>query len=581
MNIVEITNLSYAYPKNPKLVLNNINLTIREGERVGLIGATGAGKTTLCLAINGVVPNFFLGDFYGSVKICGNDTVDCPLAKLAGYISCVFQDPETQIITSSVEDEIAFALENMSVPPDEIKNRIEESLAFVGLLEYRKKHPHKLSGGQKQRLAIACAIATHPKLVILDEPTSQIDPIGAKEVYETITRLNREFGTAILLVDHNMEHIATHVDRIYVLDDSGAISMEGPPQQVFSSYGQLNKNHLRAPQVTELFERDPILQEKYTGNYPITLSDAENKFEAVYQKTDMVATIEEKRSYIHKELSTLIKAENVEYVYGDGTKALQGISLEVHRGDFIALIGQNGAGKSTFVKQLLNLIRPSKGEITILGKSSTEYSIGELAKRIGFVFQNPDVQLFSDTVYDEIAFGLKANGYAEDVIKRRVDELLELLDLGDYCDTHPFSLSKGDRARVAIAAALALDPDVVVLDEPTTGQDYSGSLAIMDLAKKLNEKGKTIIVITHHLHLLPDYVNRIVVMGKGKILMDDTPESVFQELDILRATALEPPQIAVFAQGLVAKGWSSLSQVMSITSFLRQLELVNGRREAK
>ena len=547
--IIKVEDLSYRYDVNDPLVLRDVNFTIEEGEFVVTMGPSSSGKTTLCLALNGIIPNFFGGKFYGAVSILGKDTLDLSVAELAQNVGMVLQDPEMQLVTNSVEDEIAFGMENIKVPQEKMGERIREALEIVRLTGYERKHPAMLSGGQKQRLAIAAAVALRPKVMVLDEPTSQLDPIGVEEVFSVIRELQRAYGMTVFLVTHNSERAAEYADRVLLMGE-GKITADTTPGKFFRGMDLATRAAVRLPQITEFYGRfsDTIHP---VSELPILLPDAVEQIKSLWSQVEFVPQLYPDENPCGDEAEApVISARGLHFTYPDGTEALNGVSLDVHKGECMAIIGQNGGGKSTLVKHFVKLLKPTSGEVMVFGKNVLEYSTSALAQRIGFVYQNPDAQIFCQTVEEEVGFG-PTNQIDDQVeVERRVEAALRDMDLLDVKDEHPLSMSKGDRERVAVAAVLAMEPEVLIFDEPTTGQDTMGSRQIMKMIKQLNDEGRTILIITHHLYLLPGYVNRMVLLGDGKLLEIGLIRDVFHEVGLLRETYLTPPQIVEFSHEL-------------------------------
>ncbi len=547
--IVRIEDLSYQYPHSASPVLHDINLCVLQGEFLGIIGPTGAGKTTLCLALNGIVPQVHAGRFFGRVTVAGLDTVDTPIHELARHVSMVFQDPETQLVANSVEDEVAFPLENVCVAREEILRRIAWALDAVRLEGKRKKHPSELSGGEKQRLAIAAALAMRPQVLVLDEPTSQLDPVGSQEVFAIVRELNTSLGIAVIMVSHASEELAEHADRVALLTDGKLVAADSPAR-VFAHEDWMEQNALRPPQVVTFFHRlrDRGVQPSVT---PVTLDEATHAYAALRPTVELAPpTFADRIS--PQGTPTVLAIQAVAYEYPDGTQALQGVSLDVRRGEYVIIIGQNGAGKTTLVKQCLHLLEPTAGRVLLDGRDVCSLQVSEIAQRIGFVSQNPDNQIFSSSVEAEVAFALHHMGIPKGEMQARVEESLSLMGLTEWRERHPLALPKGDRARVVTAAVLAMRPEMLIFDEPTTGQDYAGAKRILEVSRELHRCGKTVLVVTHHLHLMPGYAERAVVMGRGVILLDAPLRQAYHAVDVLRSTHLTPPQIVQLAQRIEA-----------------------------
>ncbi|HNT76756.1 MAG TPA: energy-coupling factor transporter ATPase [Anaerolineae bacterium] len=545
--IAALKQASYAYPHTDRFALKDISLDIHQGEFLGLIGPTGAGKTTFCLALNGIVPQFYGGRFFGHVTVAGLDTLDHPISALARHVGVVFEDPETQLVAHSVENEIAFALENLKIPREEMLPRISRALEAVRLEGTEKRHPQELSGGQKQRLAIAAALALRPDLLILDEPTSQLDPVGAQEVFATVRELNRTLGIAVVMTGHAAEELAEYADRVALLV-GGKLVKVGPPDAVYGDVAQLETCDVRPPQVARTFY---LINRLRGAESPVPVRLAEGMRRLREGPAIEIAGCYAKCVETHSDTSaSLLSVKDLHHVYPDGTRALRGISLDIRAGEYVLIVGQNGAGKSSLVKHFLKLLTPTEGCVQVDGRDTRAWTVGALARRIGYVAQNPDHQIFNATVWDEVAFALKNRGWRKAEVEGRVIETLSALNLLDARDRHPLALPRGDRARVVIAAVLALHPDVLIFDEPTTGQDYRGARAILDITRDLHRQGKTIIVITHHLHLMPDYAERVLVMGAGVLLLDAPIRQAYHAVDVLRSTYLTPPQAVLLAQAL-------------------------------
>ncbi|MEB3308722.1 MAG: energy-coupling factor transporter ATPase [Snowella sp.] len=547
-SIALLDKVSYQYPNTSEFALKNISWAIQEGEFLGIIGPTGAGKTTLCLALNGIVPQFYGGRFFGHLSIAELDSLSYPVSTLARYVGTVFEDPETQLVTTSVENEIAFALENLCLEREEILARIPRVLEMVRLEGTEKKHPQELSGGQKQRLAIAAALAVQPTLLVLDEPTSQLDPIGSQEVFATVRELNRDLGITVVMVSHAAEEMAEFTDRLVLLSQGETIAI-GSPNQIYADIQQLTTNDLRPPQVARTFY--DIQQRGVTvPKIPVTLPDGLQKLTDLSQTVTLTPpTLSAQPNHPRKNKFPLISVKNLKHVYADGTEALQNISLEVYEGEYVLIVGQNGAGKSTLVKHFLNLLQPTQGSVKLREQEIKTLSVSDLARSIGYVGQNPDNQIFNTTVEKEVSFALTNLGYPAKLIQERVSKSLAAMNLTDP-QSHPLSLPKGDRARIVIAAILAMQPDIIIFDEPTTGQDFQGASSILDVTRQLHQLGKTVIVITHHLYLMPDYAERVIVMGQGTVLLDAPIRQAYHQTELLQSTYLTPPQTVLLAQEL-------------------------------
>lgn len=555
-DILVIKDFSYKYAGAEEFVLKEINLSVRRGEFLGVMGPTGAGKTTFCLTLNGVVPHFYGGEFYGSITLAGLDTVEHPTYKLAQYVGMVFQDPEMQLTAPTVTGEVAFALENICLPVEEIKRRVPAALKAVRLEGLEGKHPHQLSGGQKQRLAIAAALALQPDVLVLDEPTSQLDPVGADEVFAVVRELNRTQAITIILISHASEEVAEYADRVMLLAEGKLLAL-APPGEFFQNTDLLQAHGVRPPEVTEAFRRIFPTPTQLPA-YPVTLHEALAQYTQLKPRLSFQPVIYPNGRSSVAGSEVVLQTQNLHYTYDDGTKALTGISVDIRRGEYVAIVGQNGGGKSTLVRHFLHLLTATSGQVKVFGKDVTAYEVSELAQQIGYVSQNPDNQIFSDSVEREVAFALTNLRFPKDEVQRRVDSVLKEMKLDWAADRHPLTLSKGDRSRIVVAAILAMKPEVLIFDEPTTGQDYQGAKAILELTRELHRAGKTIIVITHHLYLLPGYAERLLVMGKGQLLLDAPLRQALYETAKLRETFLTAPQVIRLAEAMQTDGESKL-----------------------
>jgi energy-coupling factor transport system ATP-binding protein len=554
--------VSYLYPRAAEPALKDISLEVRAGEFLGLIGPTGAGKTTLCLAFNGIVPRFYGGRFFGSVTVAGLDTLEHPIGRLARHVGLVFEDPESQITGTSVENEVAFALENLALPREEIRERIPWALEAVRLEGTEQKHPQELSGGQKQRLAIAAALALQPHLLVLDEPTSQLDPVGKGEIFATLRELNAEKGVTLVVAGHAAEEMAEFCDRVALLSE-GALLRVGPPGKIYAEVELLRAHHLRPPQVATTCH----LVRKGGVDLPRVPVQLEEGLELLGPLPRACPPRRPEES-APPATPPLIVARDLTHVYPDGTRALEEVSLRVGRGEYLLIVGQNGAGKTTLVKHFLRLLEPTSGEVLVDGTGTRKLPMSALARRVGYVAQNPDHQIFTASVEDEVAFALRNLGYAKAEVAERTEASLRAMELLERREAHPLSLPKGDRARVVVASVLAMEPEAVIFDEPTTGQDYRGARCILDISRRLHEEGRTVIVVTHHLYLMPEYAERTVVMGRGRVLLDAPTRQAFHDLEALAATYLVPPQAVLLAKALFDEGTDLLTPQEVAACFL-------------
>lgn len=539
--LIKIEDLWWKYEASKNWVLRGVNFEINEGEFIGITGPSGAGKTTLCLCMAGIIPNAVRGTIRGNVSIFGKNTRVTPLSKIMENVGVVFQDPDVQFVTMRVIDEVAFVLENQGVSRQEMIARIEKALSIVGVSDLKLKNPLELSGGQKQRVAIASMIARQPRIMILDEPTSDLDPQGKREVFSTLSKLKEKEDLTVILVSHEIEELVKYADRIIFIME-GRIVKEGSPREVFANLTSTNFDGLSLPQVTELYYK--LLKVKklnfHKDGIPLTIEE----FLTLFKKKAIKSyRLKNDKSTYTKLGEVMLSLQGVTYKYPDGTEAVKEVNLNIRRGEFLAIIGPNGSGKTTLLKLMIGILKPTKGVVKIFGTDSRELRVSDIAFKVGFIYQNPDHQLFCSTVYEECAYALKNAGLSESQTRVRVERVLKEVGLLEVKDTPPYFLSKGQRQRLAIATVLAMEPEVIVVDEPTTGQDYIQSRYIMEMLKSLNENGKTIVVVTHNMKLVAEYARRVVILVNGRIIADGPVRDIMSDLELLERVSLSPPQI--------------------------------------
>jgi energy-coupling factor transport system ATP-binding protein len=542
--IIQIENLTYAYRgREDTPVLRGINLEVQQGEFLAIAGRTGSGKSTLCYAFNGLVPHSFGGRMEGTVRVCGLDTRASSIPALARKVGIVFQSAESQLVGLTVEEDVEFGLENIGLPAEEIKARALAALEVVRMSEYAHVSPWHLSGGQKQRVAIAAALAFRPEILVLDNPTAELDPLGKEEVLETIGRLNREHGITIIVVDQELHEIIPYAHRIAILD-AGLIRLIGRPPEVLDQAAVVRDVGVKLPDVTEVgYQLRKV--EKWPERLPVTVEEGYQMLRTILRSSKPLDPPPREPPELG---SPILQMEDVSFRYPGGAEVLNGVDLEVRRGEFVALMGPNGAGKTTLAKHLNGLLKPSAGRVLVDALDSREHSVAELATKVGYVFQNPDHQIFLPTVAEELAFGPKNLGWPKERIERAVERALVDIGLEGQADAEPFFMGLAERKLIAIASVLIMEPQVLVLDEPATGADYGVALRIMRYISELHRKGLTVLIITHDASLAANYTSRLLVMREGRILLDGPPEAVFGERETLRACHVAPPQVAELAQ---------------------------------
>ena len=532
--------LRFRYQRGKNLALDGIDWEQGRGEAVALVGRSGAGKSSFLLCLNRIIPNFYPGDFSGELEIFAERLSGKRTYELAKKIGLVLQDFESQLFSTRAELDMAFGPENLGVSREEISRRIDESLAAVGMSAFRNRSPESLSGGEKQRLDIASALALAPEILLFDEACTDLDPLGREQVRAVVRSLKAQ-GKTIILVDHEPEGLAP-ADRIVILS-RGKIAAEASRGQMLYDHSLLQSNGIRPPEMAELFsalklspiELDPL---------KAAVLCRQKGFAPAREAVSQIEKSDEEREQNRGKV--LIQVSGLEHSYPGGIQALSGIDLEVREGDFLAIIGQNGSGKTTLVKHLNGLLGATRGAVIFQGKEIVPSMLSKLGRQIGFVFQNPDHQIFSSRVADEVAFGPRNYGFTAADTKNRIKEALDLVGLAGRDNENPFLLTKGERQRLAIASVISPDPQVLILDEPSTGLDYNEQLKVMDMLAELNRRGRTIIIITHTLWLLARYAKRAAVMAGGRKILEGSVRQVLSRPEILKQASLIPPEITRF-----------------------------------
>jgi energy-coupling factor transporter ATPase len=557
------------------LALDDISLELKQGESVTIIGSNGSGKTTLVKLLNALIlPET------GQVWVDGLNTLDKNSQKLIRQkVGMVFQNPDNQIISTSVEREIAFGLENLALPYEEIKERVERALKYFNLEAYRNHPPHKLSGGEKQKVALAAVLSMQPEYLVLDEPTSLLDPLGKREVLSLIQMLPEETDVTVIHITQFPEE-AIAADRVLAMHQ-GRIVLDGPPGEIFRHRGELEKIGLDVPFAVRIAHR---LRQMgwHLPEECLSLDDLAEEMARVAKtkKMGLSQAAVDGRPQTVDHAPTQISLNKVSYFYDQGLptarRALDQITLEIKKREFIGLVGPTGSGKSTLVQNLNALLVPMSGDVLIEGQNAKGKGIDlkKLRQKVGLVFQFPELQLFEDTVYNDIAFGPKNSGLSEQEINSRVRESMEEvgLDFEQFAFRSPFSLSGGEQRKVAIAGVLALKPEILVLDEPTCGLDARSTREIKKLLKALNSAGTTIILISHNMDLIAQLTHRIILLDQGKLLAFCEKEEFFEDADRIRSAGLELPYVAELGWKLVRKGIQIGRQPLNEDDLLATLE---------
>lgn len=587
--MIKVENLTFRYGDADKPAVRDVSLEIGDGEFVLITGPSGGGKSTLCRCFNGLIPHFYGGRIAGRVEVNGLDVTQHSTRELAATVGMIFQDPENQLVAVDAEREIAFGMENLAFPRDLIAKRMEESLDTLDISAIRRRRIQELSGGEKQKVVIASVLALHPNILVLDEPTSELDPKGAEEVLTTVGRLNDELGLTVILIEHRLDRVAQYVDRLIVLCQ-GTIVADGPPRHVLGE-GKITDTGVGIPPIINLARG---LRERGigSGETPLTVKEGRIAFGKVFQGCfglsrdgDATAGRSDGKNLAHPVVASLlppslrgarrltgdeaiskrdssplangseqapqpplIEVKKLWHAYPGGCVALKGINLNIYEGEFVAIMGRNASGKTTLVKHINGLLKPTRGEVTVSGIGTGEATIAELARKVGFVFQNPNDHLFADTVEEEIAFTLRNFGFNDEETAMRVDEMLERFNLQEYRRQYPRSLSGGEKQRVALASVIAAHPRILILDEPTRGMEYRLKKELMAFLKEYRGQGGAVILVTHDVETVAEHADKVMLLSEGRIVVYGGKR------EVLSGALLFSPQINRLVQAFEGYG---------------------------
>jgi len=547
--MVKVEDVTFRYRSHEELALNRLSLQVRKGEWVAIMGQRSSGKSTLCYCLNRLIPELISGQFSGVITIDGQVLAHQSVSSLAVNVGLVFQDFDTQLISTNVEREIIHSLEYV-IPPlslNELRERIESALRQVGLEDFSSRDPLTLSGGQRQRLVLASVLVCHPNLLVLDQPMTDLDPQARQKLKDLLDILKKQ-GVTIVLSEQEFFDVL-QADRLYVLDH-GQVCWEGTPHELFRSPSLTTKFGLASSPLAECFvDFDlptlPVTVEeawRMTDELGLTLAPEVDK----NKKDERI----DGENLVANGSVPLIRFDRVSFEYTQGVRVLNNVSLEIMQGDFVAILGENGSGKTTLGKLVNGLLLPSDGNIIVTSHDTKNTSMSELSRKVGYVFQNPDHQIFAETVWDEVGFSMKNYGFPIDEYERRiVDALMAVgLDVRHYRFEDPFSLTKGERQRVAVASILAAKPDILIFDEPTTGLDAKETDRMMKMIRLLHEQGHTIVMITHTIQLVAEYATRCVLMHDGMVFADAPTREIYSDPSLMKAAALEVPAVTRFSQ---------------------------------
>lgn len=531
--IIEFKDFSFQYRVQAEPTVKNINLTIYEGEKVLIVGPSGSGKSTLSHCINGLAPFFYDGFVTGQLSINGNDATKMNIFEISKIVGTVLQDPDSQFIGLTVGEDIAFKLENYCVSQDEMIDKVNKSAELVDIKKELYTSPYKLSGGQKQRVTLAGVTVDDVKILLFDEPLASLDPATGESAIELIDKMQKQNNKTAIIIEHRLEDVLhCDVDRVIVMD-KGEIIADTTIDEI------IRKDILRKVGIREPLYLTALRYANCEINNTLNLKNIET-LELGEYKEKIKAWYENIEAYESDEnQNPILELDNVNFSYNKEKQILKNVSFKINKGNMAAIVGRNGAGKSTISKLVCGFYKPTSGRILFDGNDMVDDTIKERSEKIGFVMQNPNQMISKTMVYDEVAFGLKIRGLSDSQIKERVYETLKICGLYGYRNWPISALSFGQKKRVTIASILVLNPEMIILDEPTAGQDFKHYTEIMEFLVDLNKKGVTILMVTHDMHLMLEYTNKVIVLSEGEKIADNIPAYVLTNKEIIEKANLK------------------------------------------
>ena len=535
--IIEFKDFTFKYRVQAKPTLKNINLTIYEGEKVLVVGPSGSGKSTLAHCINGLTPFYYQGTSQGSLKIMDKETKDMSIFEISKLVGTVLQDPDSQFIGLTVAEDIAFKLENDCTSQKKMKSMVEKVSKLVGIDKQLESSPYSLSGGQKQRVTLAGVTVDEVDILLFDEPLASLDPATGKSAIELIEKIKNETEKTMLIIEHRLEDVLhCDVDRIIVMNDGEIVADMNADELISSDI--LIKSGIREPLYITALKYAGVNVTKDMKPGHINTIDID-KFSDKLRNWDKEAVI----NNTYKNSKVLLELKNISFQYEKKKPILKDVSFKINKGEMVSIVGKNGAGKSTISKLICGFYKQTSGDIFLNNREITNDSIKERAEKIGIVMQNPNQMISKTMIFDEVALGLRFRGIDESEIKDRVYETLKVCGLYEYRNWPISALSYGQKKRVTIASILVLNPEIIILDEPTAGQDFKHYNEIMEFLLKLNKKGVTIIMITHDMHLMLEYTNRAIVLADGMKLADDTAANILTNKEVIKKANLKETSV--------------------------------------
>ncbi|KXB62644.1 ABC transporter ATP-binding protein [Olsenella sp. DNF00959] len=577
--LVSLDRVSFTYEGGGSPAVDDLCLDIAPGDFLGVIGPSGAGKTTLCSVLSGAVPHHFAGEFRGVATVCGMDSCEVGLTDVSRKVGSVLQDIDAQMVASSVEDEMLYGLENFGVPHDQIPGRIGEALATCGISGLLHREVATLSGGQKQKLAIAAILAIRPSVMVLDEPTAALDPASSLMVFQTLRELNRREGITVVVVEQKVALLCEFCRHVAVLRE-GRLALLGTPREVFSHSEELRSMGVDSPRVTRvsnLLRSRGLARE---GDVSLTVGEAAALVSRVVGERGSLAwaatrpplRLEGGRRHgeptaLELASDPMLTFDHVGFSYPGGTASVEDVSLELRPGELVAVVGQNGAGKTTVTKLMNGLLKPSSGRVTIAGLDTSRARTSQIAQHVSTLFQDPDRQICKETVVEEVAFSLQLLGTPDAEALSRARDCVE--HFGLPAEAAPFSLGRGQRQIVALASVVVTNPEVLILDEPTSGLDYRECMTVMEAVEVARSRGCAVAMVCHDMEVVSDFATRVVVMADGRVLADGLPGEVFADEGLLARACVAAPQVTQLARRLsadVSRGYEGVTEVHDIVA---------------